>query len=101
MQQGYENAKALCDAADQGDENADRIYQASIREIAGKLADLAVMLGIQRVALGGSVGLRSGYLQRLRQEMASYPGIYQIDIVAAQLGHDAGLVGVADLVRTD
>jgi len=101
LQFGYTNAKGLCDAADQGDEQANKLYQNSIREIAKKLADLAVMLGIQRVALGGSVGLRPKYLERLRLEMELYPPLYQIEIVTAHLGHDAGLVGVADLVRTD
>jgi N-acylmannosamine kinase len=98
VQNGYGNAKALCDAADLGDARADVMVQHGVREIAKKLADLAVMLGIQRVAVGGSVGLRPRYLKRLQHEMKNYSAIYQIDLIAAQLGHDAGLLGVADLV---
>jgi N-acylmannosamine kinase len=91
----------LCDAADQGDPQADTLYQNGIREVAGKLADLAVMLGIQRVAVGGSVGLRPGYLERLERELKTYPPIYQLELVAAQLGHDAGLFGAADLAAVE
>ena len=97
LQYRYSNAKLLCDAADSGDSQANTLYQNGIREIAAKLADLAVMLGIQRVAVGGSVGLRPGYLARLDAEMKKYPSIYQIELVAAQLGHDAGLFGAANL----
>lgn len=97
VQYGYASAKALCDAADAGDLKADALFQNGIAQIAAKLADLAVMLGIQRVAVGGSVGLRPGYLDRLKREMEQFPAIYQLELVAAQLGHDAGLVGAADL----
>lgn len=94
-QHGYASAKALCDAADAGDLRAEGLYQGGIQEIARKLADLAVMLGIQRVALGGGVGLRPGYVERLRTEMMRYPAIYRYQILRAELGHDAGLHGAA------
>ena len=96
---GYAHAKVLCDAADQGDEKANGMVQHGIQEIAKKLADLAVMLGLQRVAIGGSVGLRPHYLERLQKEMLNYPSIYRIELVPAQMGHDAGLYGVADLTN--
>jgi N-acylmannosamine kinase len=97
LEHDYRGAKALCDAADQGDPRADQLYCHGIREIAKKLADLAVMLGIQRVAVGGGVGLRPGYLDRLRKEMEQFPPIYRYDLVCAGLGHDAGLYGAAAL----
>ena len=98
-QNGYASGKALCDAADQGDARAEAMLRHGIREIAKKLADLAVMLGVQRVAVGGSVGLRPGYLERLRDELAQLGQLYQIELVHAQLGHDAGLYGVAALAQ--
>ncbi|MET3107745.1 N-acylmannosamine kinase [Oxalobacteraceae bacterium GrIS 2.11] len=97
IQHGYADAKAFCDAAERGDARANTLYRHGIAEIAKKLADLAVMLGIQRVAVGGSVGLRPGYLQRLETEMNSYPAIYRFELLAARLGHDAGLYGAAAL----
>lgn len=94
---GYAGARALCDAADAGDARADEVYGHGIREIGRKLADLAVMLGIERVALGGSVGLRPGYLERLRGEMQSHRAIHRYELVHAALGADAGLHGAAAL----
>lgn len=94
---GYAGAKELCDEADAGDMRAEDVYMHGIREIARKLADLAVMLGIERVALGGSVGLRPGYLERLRREMQTFRPIQRYEIARAMLGADAGLHGVAAL----
>ncbi|HEY8026271.1 MAG TPA: ROK family protein [Burkholderiaceae bacterium] len=94
---GYTDSRHLCDAADAGDAHAEGLFMAGVREIARRLADLAVMLGIQRVALGGGVGLRLGYLERLRAEMETYPAIYRYQLVRAELGHDAGLYGAAAL----
>lgn len=96
-QLGYAGAKALCDGADAGDTRAESVYLHGIREIARKLADLAVMLGIERVALGGSVGLRPGYLERLEREMLSFRPIQRYQLARAVLGADAGLHGAAAL----
>ena len=98
-QHSYGSARQLCDAAERGDQPAEALYQSGIREIAAKLADLAVILGIERVAVGGSVGLRPHYLERLSAEIKKYPAMYQPELVTAQLGHDAGLFGAADLVE--
>jgi N-acylmannosamine kinase len=95
LQNGYANAQLLCDAADAGDARAEALYRGGIGEVAKKIADLVVMLGIQKVAVGGGLGLRAGYLQRLQDEMKQFPTIYQCDLVAASLGHDAGLYGAA------
>lgn len=101
LQYHYANAKALCDAADHGDPQADALYQNGIREVAKKLADLAVLLGIERVAVGGGVGLRPGYLERLAREVNKFAPIYQTELVRAQLGHDAGLYGANGLAITE
>jgi N-acylmannosamine kinase len=97
-QHGYRDARALCDAADAGDERAEARLRESIRRLAEKLADLSVMLGIQRSAIGGGVGLRPGYLSRLREAMAQLPPLYRHELVPAELGADAGLHGTAALV---
>ncbi|MCX7217671.1 MAG: ROK family protein [Burkholderiales bacterium] len=95
LKNGYANAQLLCDAADAGDSKAEALYRSGIRELAKKIADLVVMLGIQKVAVGGGLGLRVGYLQRLQDEIKKFPPIYQCELVAASLGHDAGLYGAA------
>jgi len=96
-QHGYASGQALCDAADAGDASAQAHYRRGIRELALKLADLSVMLGIQRTAIGGGLGLRAGYVERLREEMARLPALNRHEIIGAQLGADAGLHGVAAL----
>ena len=94
---GYASGKALCDAADAGDGVAEAKLRDGIRQLALKLADLSVMLGVQRTAIGGGLGLRSGYLARLREEMHRLPALYRHEMMAAELGADAGLHGVAAL----
>lgn len=96
-QHGYASGRALCSAADAGDPIADRLYTRGVRELALKLADLSVMLGIERTAIGGGLGLRPGYLARLREEMHRLPALHRHEIIAAELGADAGLHGVAAL----
>ncbi|GHF57415.1 N-acylmannosamine kinase [Deinococcus metalli] len=92
---GHVDARALCDAAEAGDERAEAAYSRSAALIAWKSADVAALLGITRVALGGSVGLRSGYLDRVRMALEHFPPRYRPEIVHAELGADAGLIGAA------
>ena len=87
------DARALADAAEAGDEAADAVYRRSAALIAWKVADIAALLGVTRVALGGSVGLRAGYLARVRESLALFPVRYQPQVVHAELGADAGLIG--------
>ena len=100
IEHGYASGKSLCDAADAGDPVAEKLLRHGIREIAKKCADMAVMLGILRVAIGGGLGLRPGYLARLREELARFPGLYHVELVPAELGHDAGLYGAAAMATT-
>jgi N-acylmannosamine kinase len=94
---GFADGRALCDAADAGDAEAERALRHGIRQLALKLADLRVLLGIERTAVGGGLGLRPGYLERLREEMHRLPALYRHEIIRAQLGADAGLHGVCAL----
>ncbi len=90
---GFADARALADAAEAGDERADAVYRRSAALIAWKVADIAALLGITKVALGGSVGLRGGYLARVQDNLAHFPKRYQPQVVHAELGGDAGLIG--------
>lgn len=92
---GYADARALCDAAESGDAAADYEYRHSAALIAWKIADVAALLGVTRVALGGSVGLRGGYLARVKETLGHFPERYQPEVVHAELGADAGLIGAA------
>jgi N-acylmannosamine kinase len=94
---GWSDARALADAAEAGDQQAALAWGAAIRQLALKLADLSVMLGIERTAVGGGVGLRPGYVEQLREELHRLPRLYHHEIMRAELGADAGLHGAAAL----
>lgn len=98
---GHADARALCDAADAGHVLAEAKLRLGIRALAAKLADLTVMLGIQRTAIGGGLGLRPGYVERLREELHRLPALYQHEMIRAELGADAGLHGVAAWAAAD
>ncbi|GGL87745.1 N-acetylmannosamine kinase [Deinococcus aerolatus] len=90
---GLADTRALADAAETGHAPADEAYRRSAALIAWKIADVAALLGVTRVALGGSVGLRTGYLERVRDSLEHFPARYQSEVVHAELGADAGLIG--------
>lgn len=92
---GWEDARALADAGEAGDALADAPYARSAALIAWKVADVAALLGVTGVALGGSVGLRPGYLARVRASLALFPERYRPEVRHAALGADAGLIGAA------
>lgn len=96
---GWTDATALVTAAEQGDTLAAAIYDTSVRLLAERLADLSVLLGLQCIAIGGGVGLRSSYLPKLLSVMTLPVGVEPPELRRALLGEDAGLIGAATLSR--
>lgn len=88
-------ARALLDAAEAGDPGAAEEVGRAAGLVAWRVADLAALLGVERVALGGSVGLRAGFRSRVTAALAALPDLYRVPVVPAELGADAGLVGAA------
>lgn len=78
-----------------GDLQAVTLVEKSAKAIAHLIADLKINLDIQRIALGGSVGLAEGYLARVEHFLAEIPAIYRPEIVRAYYAQDAGLIGAA------
>lgn len=68
--------------------------------IARLIADLTSILGLDRVALGGSIGLAPGFMPAVVAHLGSEPVLFRTEVVAATLGHDSGLVG-ALLIATE
>ncbi|MFK0383555.1 ROK family protein [Agrobacterium sp. NPDC090273] len=66
----------------------------SAAAIARLCADLNAIFGLDRVALGGSVGLAPGYLQRVLSNLETEPELFRVAVVPAALGHDSALLGV-------
>ncbi len=67
----------------------------SAKAIANLVADLVIGMDIQKVVIGGSVGLAEGYLPLVQTYLQQMPEVYRGAIESAQLGQDAGLIGVA------
>ncbi len=69
----------------------------SAAALAAALVGLQALLDPERVVIGGGVGLAEGYLDRVRTALSRHPERLRPALVAARLGADAGVVGVADL----
>lgn len=77
-----------------------KVIDQSAAAIATLIGDLTAILGLDCVAVGGSVGLARGYLDRVLAHLADEPDLFRPGVVAAELGQDSGLIG-ALLAATD
>ena len=85
-------------AAAAGDDRCNFIIDHAARALARIIGDLTASLDLDRVVVGGGVGMADGFLDRLRTASERQPEIYRRPLVAAALKADAGLIGVAELV---
>ncbi|MET3899588.1 N-acylmannosamine kinase [Devosia sp. UYZn731] len=81
-----------------GDDRCTQLLDQAATALAGTLCDLVASLDLERIVLGGGVGLADGFLTRLQAAVSRQPVIYRRQIVRAAMGADAGLIGVASLV---
>ncbi|MTI16460.1 ROK family protein [Rhodobacteraceae bacterium RKSG542] len=86
-------APAVFAAMRSGEAWATNIVRISALAIAEVCSDLRAIVGVESVALGGSVGLAEGYLDMVLEASADIPEIFRPAIKPAVLGHDAGLWG--------
>lgn len=77
------------------DEKATALISRSAQAIANLIADLVIGLDIQKISVGGSVGLAEGYLPLVQKYLNDMPTFYRCELVSAQSGQDAGLIGAA------
>jgi N-acetylmannosamine-6-phosphate 2-epimerase / N-acetylmannosamine kinase len=94
------DARAIFSQADVGAQWAENLIDASAHAISELSGDIAAMLGATRIALGGSIGLADGYLDRAREHQAGLPELFRADLVAAKLGVLGPLLG-ALLIAND
>jgi len=87
------DARAVFTAAAEGQDWADRIVATSARAVAALIGDLTAVLGLEIVAIGGSIGLAPGYLDRIRAALSDEPELFRPRLLHAELGHDAPLIG--------
>ncbi len=72
---------------------ANGIIATSASAVAALIGDLTAILGLDTVAIGGSIGLAPGYIDRIRAGLDEEPELFRPGIELAQLGHDAPLIG--------
>ncbi|PJG82806.1 N-acetylmannosamine kinase [Caviibacterium pharyngocola] len=77
------------------DEKATALIRRSAAAIANLVADMVIGLDVQKVVIGGSVGLAEGYLPLVQAYLDEMPKFYRCPLERAVFGGDAGLIGAA------
>ena len=88
------SAKDVFEAHLKGAAWATGLIDQSARAVAEMIGNLTALLDLERIALGGSIGMAEGYLERVQQYLADEPVIFQPDLVPVSLGPDAAHFGV-------
>jgi N-acylmannosamine kinase len=83
-----------------GEAIAQQIIDKAAQLLGRTIVDCVALLDVDRVVIGGGVGLAPGFLALVRSQIALEPLFYHRPLLAAQLGADAGLIGAA-LLRHD
>ena len=93
---GWSGTREIVARALQGDLVANAKLDESAGLVAFKLADLRVTLGITRAAIGGGLGLSESYIERVKAHLEKFGEPWNtLEVVPAELGTNAGLVGAA------
>lgn len=102
--QGLLDAKMVCDAVDAGDALAKEKFDEYCENLSCGLANFVNIFQPERIVIGGGV---AGYGEKLMEPLRrlTKPQIFKgldrnTEIVAAELGNDAGLIGAA-MLRDD
>lgn len=64
--------------------------------VAQAIANTLMVVDIQEVVLGGSVGLAEGMIARVNKALQAFPPLFNLPVTAALGEGDAGLLGAAD-----
>lgn len=95
------DAKELADDARIGDDVALRAFRRAARGLAAMIASVAAVCDIELAVIGGGVSKSGAVLfDPLREELSRYAGLdflAGLQVVPAELGVDAGLLGAAAL----
>ena len=73
---------------------ASALIETSAAAVAELCANLKSILDLDRIALGGSIGLAAGYRDMVERHLAAEPDIFRVPVVPAALGRDPALYGV-------
>jgi N-acylmannosamine kinase len=86
-------------AAEAGHDAATTLLDDAAGHLATAFADLAATCDVDRIAIGGGVGLARGFVERMRRATEDLPAAFQRPLVVAATGADAGLLGAAALME--
>ncbi|MGI9393694.1 MAG: putative N-acetylmannosamine-6-phosphate 2-epimerase, partial [Boseongicola sp.] len=81
-----QDARAVFEHAKSGAVWAEASILCSAKAIAELSADLRVILGVSRIALGGSIGFADGYLERVQSFVDDTPELFRAELVLSELG---------------
>ena len=79
--------------ANAGEAWALKLVDRSATAAAELAADLVTILGITKIAFGGSIGLATGYLDRVRKHLDAMPQLFHAELVTADLAENGPLIG--------
>ena len=93
---GYKNhdTRMVFEAHLRGETWATGLISSSATAVGELCANLRVILGLDRIAIGGSIGLATGYISMVKTALEAEPTMFQPQIKEAELGKDAALIGV-------
>jgi len=83
-----------------GHAGASALLDAAASHVANAFANLASICDVDRIALGGGVGLAESFIDRVRRAMQGLPATFHRPLSLASGGADAGLLGIADLAMS-
>ncbi len=96
-------AKIVIDSAKEGDPIALDIFNTFVDSLSSAITSIVVFLDPETVALGGGVSLAGEFLIKPVRELVKQKSFFKTDheVVAAQLGNTAGIIGAAMLAGNE
>ncbi len=88
------SAKQVYEAHLAGEDWARELIDISAATVAELCANLKSVFDPDRIALGGSIGLAEGYIDRVRAHLAREPEIFRVPLLPTGLGRASALYGV-------
>jgi len=91
------DAKAVYECHLAGESWATGLIKQSACVVAELCANLVAILDLERIAIGGSIGLAEGYLDLVNAELKNEPELFQPIVVRTALGADSAHIGILAL----
>lgn len=87
------DARAVFEGWQREDAWAAEIVDPAAAAIACLCSDLRLAFGLDRIALGGSIGFAPGFREAIVARVANEPDLFRVPVVSAEIGGDSALVG--------